>query len=175
MKKRNIFLVLLILVLSSCQSKKATDLKTTLEQKDRTAFNVMVGKNGPSERKLKCLIDGDFNGALKALEEEEQAFDKIIVEINALQTDDIKHGNELKAAAANYYTAVKELELSERLNIAQQQISLNKANAEKVRDAATHKQLQLSRDKLEMHKTVNKKEQLLAEAKKQFDLVNHLN
>lgn len=174
MKQKRILLAILILMMASCQSKKAANLKTVFEQKDRAVFNVMVGKNGPSDRKLACLTMGDYKCALREIDAEERAFDKIIGEINALRTGDIKHGNELKTAAANYYTAVKELEISERLTIAQQLISQDKANTEAVRDAATHKQLQLSKDKMEMHKIISKKEQLYADAKKLFNSANHL-
>jgi len=174
MIQRNFLLTLLILILTSCQSKKAVHLKTVLKQKERTIFNIMVGKNGPSERKLKCLIDGDFKCALLAIDEEERAFDKIIGEINALETGGTKCGNELKTATVSYYKAVKDLEVFDRLDIAQQQISQNKTNTEKVRDAAMHKQLQLSRDKLEVHKIINQKEQRLIEVQKQFNSANRL-
>nr|WP_276899229.1 hypothetical protein [Pedobacter kyonggii] len=134
----------------------------------------MLGKNGPNEQKLKCLIDGNFKCARQAISEEERAFDKIISEINALETGDIKYGNELKSATSNYYKAVKESEIFDRLVIAQQQISQNKANTEKIRDAAIHQQGQLSRKKLEMRKMINKKELVLATVQKQFNLLNHL-
>lgn len=174
MIQRNILLVMLILIVSSCQSKKAVHLKTVLEQKERIVFNIMLGKNGPNEQKLKCLIDGDFKCAKQAITEEERAFDKIISEINALETGGIKYGNELKLATSNYYRAVKEFEIFDRLVIAEQQISQNKATTEKIRDAAIRQQGQLSRNKLEMRKIIGKKEQLLAEIQKQFNLLNHL-
>jgi len=174
MISRNIYLVMLILIVSSCQSKKAVHLKTVLEQKERVVFNIMLGKNGPNEQKLKCLIDGDFKCAQQAITEEERAFDKIISEINSLETGDIKYGNELKSATSNYYKAVKEFEIFDRLVIAQQQISQNKTNTEKIRDAAIRQQGQLSRERLEMRKTISKKEQVLAEVQKQFKLLNHL-
>jgi hypothetical protein len=174
MVPRNILLVMLILIVSSCRSKKAVHLKTVLEQKERIVFNIMLGKNGPNERKLKCLVDGDFKCAQQAITEEERAFDKIISEINTLETGDIKYGNELKSATSNYYKAVKESEIFDRLVIARQQISQNKTNSEKIRDAAIHHQGQLLRNKLEMRKIVSKKEQVLAEVQKQFNLLNHL-
>ncbi|WP_157258157.1 hypothetical protein [Pedobacter ginsenosidimutans] len=171
---RNILLVMLILIVSSCQSKKAVHLKTVLEQKERVVFNILLGKNGPNEQKLKCLIDGDFKCAQKAITEAEQAFDKIISEINALETGDVKYGNELKSATSNYYKAVKESEIFDRLVIAQQQISQDKTNTEKIRDAAIHQQGQLLRNKLEMRKIISKKEQVLAKVQQQFNLLNHL-
>lgn len=174
MKPGNIFLAMLILVMASCQSKKAVHLKTVLELKKRTVFNIMLGKNGPNERKLKCLIDGNFKCAQQAITEKEKAFDKIISEINALETEDVKYGNKLKSATSNYYKAFKEGEIFDRLAIAQQEISQNKTNTEKVRNAAMHKQGELSRQKLEMRKIIIKKEQALAEAQKQFSLLNHL-
>ncbi|KRT14210.1 hypothetical protein ASU31_20600 [Pedobacter ginsenosidimutans] len=165
---------MLILIVSSCQSKKAVHLKTVLEQKERVVFNILLGKNGPNEQKLKCLIDGDFKCAQKAITEAEQAFDKIISEINALETGDVKYGNELKSATSNYYKAVKESEIFDRLVIAQQQISQDKTNTEKIRDAAIHQQGQLLRNKLEMRKIISKKEQVLAKVQQQFNLLNHL-
>ncbi|CAH0168846.1 MULTISPECIES: hypothetical protein [unclassified Pedobacter] len=171
---RNILFLVLILIVSSCQSEKAVHLKTVLEQKERVAFNIMLGKNGPNEQKLKCLIAGDFKCAQQAITKEEQAFDKIISEINSLETGDIKYGNELKLATDKYYKAVKEFEVFDRLIIAQQQISQNKTNTEKIRDAAIRQQGQLSRDKLKMRKIINKKEQVLAEVRKQFNLLNRL-
>ena len=174
MKPRNILFFMLILIVSACQSKKAVHLKTVLEQKERGIFNILLGKNGPNEQKLKCLIDGDFKCAQQAITEEERAFDKIISEINALETGGIKYGNELKSATSNYYKAFKESETFDRLIVAQQQISQNKTNTEKIRDAAIRQQGQLSREKLEMRKITSKKEQLLAEVKKQFNLLNHL-
>lgn len=171
---RNILLVMLILIVSSCQSKKAVHLKTVLEQKERVVFNIMLGKNGPNEQKLKCLINGDFKCAQQAITEEERAFDKIISEINALKTGDIKYGNELKSATSNYYKVVKESEIFDRVVIAQQQISQNKTNTEKIRNAAIRQLGQLLREKLEMRKIINKKEQVLAEVQKQFNLLNHL-
>lgn len=174
MISRNILLVMLILIVSSCQSKKAVHLKTVLKQKERVVFNIMLGKNGPNEQKLKCLINGDFKCAQQAITEEERAFDKIISEINALKTGDIKYGNELKSATSNYYKVVKESEIFDRIVIAQQQISQNKTNTEKIRDAAIRQLGQLLRGKLEMRKIINKKEQVLAEVQKQFNLLNHL-
>lgn len=43
-----------------------------------------------------------------------------------------------------------------------------------MQDAAIRQQGQLSIDKLEMRKIISKKEQVLAEVQKQFNLLNHL-
>lgn len=164
---------MLSFVIASCQSKNAVHLKTALEQKERTAFNILVGKKGPNERKLKCLIDGDFKCAQQAITEEEQAFDKIISEINALETGDIKYGNALKKAAVSYYKAVKQLEVFDRHEIIVQQQS-QKANTEQLRDSIIAKQGQLLKHKSEMRKVINNREKQLAEIQKQFNSVNRL-
>jgi hypothetical protein len=174
MRPINILLVMLIFVIASCQSKNAVHLKTALEQKERTAFNILVGKKGPNERKLKCLIDGDFKCAQQAITEKGQAFDKIISEINELETGGIKYGNELKTATCNYYKAVKQLEVFDRHEIIVQQQS-QKANTEQLRDSVIAKQGQLLKHKLEMRKVINNREKQLAEIQKQFNSVNHLN
>ena len=173
MIRRNILLVLLILSLISCQSKKAAHLNTVLGSAERAVFNIMVGKNGLNEKKLKCVIDGDFKCALQMVDEEEQAFNKIINNINAAETNDIKYGNALKKAAVSYYKAVKQLEVFDRHEIIVQQQS-QKANTEQLRDNATTKLGQLLNSRLEMRKLINKKEKQLAEIQKQFNSVNRL-
>jgi len=172
---RNILFILLIFGLTSCQSKKAAHLNTVLLQAERTVFNIMAGKNGPNEKKLECIINGDFKCALQAIDDKEQAFNKVINEINTVETNDIEYGNDLKKAAISYYDTVKQVEISERQEIALQQLSQDKTNKEEVRDSAMAKQLQLMNKKSEMRKLINKKETKLAEIQKQFNSVNHLN
>ncbi|MCX2492654.1 hypothetical protein OQX63_04170 [Pedobacter sp. PF22-3] len=135
----------------------------------------MAGKNGPNEKKLECIINGDFKCALQAIDEKEQAFNKVITEINTVETNDIEYGNDLKKAAISYYDTVKQVEISERQEIALQQLSQDKTNKVEVRDSAMAKQLQLMNKKSEMRKLINKKESKLAEIQKQFNSVNHLN
>ncbi|RLJ79629.1 hypothetical protein [Pedobacter alluvionis] len=173
MIKKNILLALLILSLISCQSKKAAHLNTVLKHADRAVFNMMVGKNGLNEKKLKCVIDGDFKCALQVVNEEERAFNQIINKINAAETNDIKYGNALKSAAISYYEAVKQLEVFDRHEIVVQQQS-QKANTEQLRDSVIAKQGQLLKHKLEMRTVINKKEKQFAEIQKQFNSVNNL-
>jgi hypothetical protein len=172
---RNILFTLLLFSLISCQSKKAVQLNTVLEHAERTVFNTMVGKNGANEKKLKCIIDGDFKCALQAIDDKEQAFNKVINEINAVETNGIEYGNALKKAAISYYDAVKQMEISDRQEIAIQQLSQDKTNTVQVRDSAMAKQRQLLNKKLEMRQLINKKESKFAEVQKQFNSVNHLN
>ncbi|WP_431292542.1 hypothetical protein [Pedobacter sp. P26] len=174
MIRRNILLALLILSLISCQSKKAKHLNTVLGSAERTVFNMMAGKNGLNEKKLKCVIDGDFKCALQVVDEEERAFNQIINKINAVETNDIKYGNALKKVAISYYEAVKQLEIFDRHEIAIQQLSQNKANTVQLRDNAIAKQGQLLKYKSEMHKLINKREKQLSEIQKRFNSVNHL-
>lgn len=172
---RNILLILLILGLSSCQSKRAAHLNTVLVHAERAVFNIIVGKNGPNEKKLKCIIKGDFECALQAIDDKEQAFNKVINEINALETKDVEYGNDLKKAAISYYDALKQMEISDRQEIALQQLSQDKKNTVGKRDSAMAKQQQLRNKKLEMRMLINKKESKFAEIKKQFNSVYHLN
>jgi len=173
MIRRNILLALL-LSLISCQSKKAAHLNTVLVSAERAVFNMMVGKNGLNEKKLKFVIDGDFKCALQMVDEKERSFNQIIKKINAAETSDIKYGNALKKAAISYYETIKQLEISDRQEITIQQLSQNKANTEQLRDSAIAKQGQLLKYKLEMRKLINKKEKQLSEIQKQFNSVNHL-
>ncbi len=175
MVQRNIFFTLLVCCLISCQSKKAVQLNTVLANSERAVFNIMVGKNGPNERKLKCIIAGDFKCALQAVNDKEHAFNQIINEINVVETSGIEHGNDLKKAAVNYYNALKQLEISDRREIALQQLSQDKNTTAQVRDQVLAGQRQLLNKKLEMRKLINKKENKLAEIQRQFNLVNHLN
>ncbi|MBE5318115.1 hypothetical protein IM793_03010 [Pedobacter sp. MR2016-19] len=108
------------------------------------------------------------------VDEEEQAFNKIINNINAAETNDIKYGNALKKAAVSYYEAVKQLEIFDRNEISIQQLTHNKAIKEQLRDSATTKLGQLLNSRLEIRKQINKKEKKLAEIQKQFNSVNHL-
>lgn len=117
------------------------------------AFNILVGKNGPNEQKLSCLIKQGFKCAIAAIARQEAAFDQLIKEITALKTDHIAEGNVLKKANISYYTAVKSLQTFERQEIAQQQISIDKTNSEKIRDEAIRKQGQLLKEKLKMYTT----------------------
>ncbi|SDG43512.1 hypothetical protein SAMN05421827_106210 [Pedobacter terrae] len=172
---RNILFILLIFGLTSCQSKKAIHLNTVLVRAERTVFNIMVGKNGPNEKKLQCLIDGNFKCALQAIDDKEQAFNAVINEINSVEINDIKYGNALKKAAISYYDAVKQVEISDRQEIVLQQLSQDKTNTVKVRDSAMAKQHQLLNKKQEMRQLISKKENKFAEIQKQFNSVNHLN
>jgi len=134
----------------------------------------MVGKNGPNERKHHCIIDDDFKCALQAVDDKERAFNTVINNINAVETNDIKYGDDLKKAAISYYNALKQFEISDRQEIALQQLSHDKTNTAQVRDSAMAKQLQLLNKKQEMRQLIDKKESKLAEIQKQFNSVNHL-
>lgn len=68
MKLNFIVVVFLLLGLSSCKPRKAIDLKEAIAQNERRLFGILLSKDSPKEKKLKCLINDDFNGALQAID-----------------------------------------------------------------------------------------------------------
>ncbi|WP_134145522.1 hypothetical protein [Flavobacterium sp. 270] len=77
----------LFITISSCVSSKASDFKESLAKSERQAFDIILGKEGFGEKKLKYLINNDYKGALVAVEQQAKEFDKIINDINMLSTD----------------------------------------------------------------------------------------
>ncbi|MBC9930182.1 hypothetical protein [Chitinophaga qingshengii] len=65
MKKLPLFL--LLIGLGACKPRKAIALKEAITQKERVAFNIIVGNDGAGEQKLHCLLKKDYPGALAAL------------------------------------------------------------------------------------------------------------
>lgn len=162
--------VLLLITLGSCKPQKAIELKAAIDQKERTVFNILAGKNGSEEKKLAFLIKDDYKSALAAVDQQEKEFDQLIKEIHALPTEGTKQGDELKAAAANYYNALKELHLFDRQEIVQREASLN-SEGEALR-AAQHKILELGRQKQVMFQKVYERESAFHQAMEKFNSVN---
>lgn len=162
----------LLVSLASCKSRKAIELKESIVQKERVAFNILVDKKGLASQKLECLIKDDYKGALAFLDQEEQAFNKLIKEIETLPAEGIKQGNELKTAAVNYYTALKELQIFDRQEIAQREAS-SQSKGEELQ-VALNKILQLNIQKEGMYKKLYEKEQAFSKALEKFSAVNSI-
>ncbi|NLR63487.1 hypothetical protein HGH92_04130 [Chitinophaga varians] len=160
-------IALLLTGLTACQPKKAIRLRAAILQKERTAFNILVGKGGAEEQKLQCLIKSDYQGALAALDREEKDFDRLIDSIKLLPATDIKQGEPLKAAAIDYYTALKTLQLFDRQEVSQQEIAHRLKGDEAM--AAHEKIYELSLQKQELYKKVYVKDSVFERTKEQFN------
>ncbi|MBC9914281.1 hypothetical protein [Chitinophaga varians] len=160
-------LVLLFISLAACKPKRAIQLREAIVQKERTALHILVGKQGAEEQKLQCLIKGDYPGALAALDREEKDFDRLIDSIKLLPADGIKQGEPLKAAAVDYYTALKELQLFDRQEVTQREIAHHLKGDEAM--AAHQKIYELDLQKQELYKKVYGKDTTLQRAKEQFN------
>ncbi|WP_123847708.1 hypothetical protein [Chitinophaga lutea] len=170
---RKLMLAAIVLIsLTSCKSRKAIDFQKALDQQERNASNVLVGKDGPAEEKLACLIKKDFKGALRAIDREQQAFNKIIGDISALPTAGIPQGDELKAASVSYYKAVRDLQGLDREEVTQREASYLTDTA-RVRQAQDSL-LQLSREKLNRHAIVREQGEVLYAARQKFRAANKL-
>lgn len=162
--------VFLLITLVSCKPQKAIELKTAIDQKERTVFNILAGKNGSEEKKLTFLVKDDYKNALAAVDQQEKEFNQLIREITDLPTTGIKQGDELKAAAVNYYDALKELHLFDRQEIVQREISFNSEG--EALQAAQKKIIELSRQKQAMFKKVYETESAFHEAMEKFNAAN---
>lgn len=158
--------ICLLIGLGACKPRKAIALKEAITQKERFAFNILVGDSSAEVQKLHCLIKSDYPGALAALDREEKDFNKLIDEIKSLPATDIKQGEELKTAAVDYYTELKTLQLFDRNEIKQRQLSVPLKGEEL--DAAQKKILELSIQKQGMYKKVYQRDSVLQQALKIF-------
>lgn len=163
---------LLLITLASCKSKRAIEFREAIVQKERVAFNILVGKSGPDEQKLECLVKEDYKGALAFLNKEEKEFDKLINDIETLPADGIQQGKELKRAAVNYYVALKELQIFDRAEITHREAAQHSEGDELW--AAQKKIIALNLQKQDMYKKVYEKEKALHEALIKFNEVNSL-
>lgn len=161
-----------MLGLASCQPKKAVALKDAISQKERIAFNMLVGKEGSENRKLGYFINGKYDSALAVIDQQENEFNELISELDALPVEGIKEGAALKDAAKNYYTTLKELQLLDRLVVANRKSGME-SKGEQL-DSINNQSLELSNRKLEMYKRVHEKEELLYEAQNKFNAANGL-
>ncbi|SKA41130.1 hypothetical protein SAMN04488128_105343 [Chitinophaga eiseniae] len=165
--KKPFIAVFLLISLAGCKPKKAIQLREALEQKNRTAFNIVAGEGGAEGQKLQCLIKGDYQGALAALDKEEKDFDRLIDSIKSLPVTGIKQGEPLKAAAVDYYTAVKALQLFDRNEITQREIA-RRMKGDSAMNA--HKKIyELSVQKQAMYKKVYEKDSVLQQAREKFN------
>lgn len=162
----------LLISLVSCKPRKAIEFKEAIVQKERTAFNILLDKNSTQEQKLVCLTKNDYKGALALVDQQEKEFNSLIKEIETLPADDIKQGNELKTAAVDYYVALKELHIYDRVEIAHLEASFSLKD-EELR-AAQNKILELSRQKQNMYKKVYEKERTFHQALEKFNSVNSI-
>ena len=165
-------IVFILLGLISCTPKKATDFKAEIVGKEQPAFDILLAKGGPEEEELTCLIKRDFKGALLAIDKQEEGFNTIIGQISSIPTDGVNNGPDLKKAATDYYTSLRDLHLFERKKIAQQEITFNK-NIEAARKAED-KLFELSQEQLLMSKKTQEKKGYLQYELQQFDKANKL-
>lgn len=172
MKQPIAIVIFLLTSLCSCKPRKAIEFKAVIDQKEHAALNILVTEGGPGEEKLNCLIKNDFKGAYRAIDKEEQAFNQIIKEITALSTDGISQGAELKTAALNFYTSLRDLQLFDRQEIAAQEAS-HDTNPEKIKNAQDQ-QIKLSEEKLKMNGEVREKNDLLHKAGEEFNKAHDL-
>jgi hypothetical protein len=158
--------------MSSCESSKAIDFKKSLAQSERKAFDIILGKEGSGEKKLKYLTEDNFKGALAAVDQQATDFDKLIDDIKKLSTNNIPEAESLKMASIAYYQALKELHTFDRKEIAQQElvVTLKKDENKKANDNL----IALAKEKKLLYATVYKKEALLHTAAEKFNTANGL-
>jgi len=172
MKQQIFIIIFLLTVLTSCKSKKAVEFRDVIAKQERVAFNILVGEGGAEEEKLHCLIKKDFKGALVAVDKIEQGFNNIIKTIEALPTEGVKQGDELKKSAIDYYSGLRDMKNREREEIAQQEAGYDK-DSEKASRA--HEQLlELNKEQLVMSGKVREKDEKLHHTLQQFEEVNNL-
>lgn len=162
--------VFLLISFTSCKSREAIEFREAIVQKERVASNMLLGKNGLESRKLDHLIKNDYKGALALVDKQEEGFNKLIKEIETLPADGIKQGNELKTAAADYYIALKELHLFDRVEITHREASLHMEG--ETLQAAQNKSLQLTLQKLDMYKKVYEKDSVFYHSLEKFNSAN---
>ncbi|MBF4486343.1 hypothetical protein [Flavobacterium sp. CSZ] len=160
----------LFVTINSCQSSKAIDFKESLEESQRRASEIILGKEGPGEKKLKCLQKDDYKGALRALELENKEFNRLITHIKKLSTEGIPEGKPLKTAALEYYESLKELHVFDRKEIEQQALLRTLKNNQL--NNAQNNILALAKQKKMLYATVYQKEALLRTAIGDFETAN---
>ncbi|SFD99179.1 DUF2461 domain-containing protein [Flavobacterium phragmitis] len=164
--------VLLIITMSSCKSSKATDFMELLDQSERRAFAIVVGKNGSGEKKLEYLEKDDFKGAAMAVDQQAVEFDKLITDIKKLSTDGIQEGEQLKTASIEYYKALKELHIFDKKEIEQQALLQTVKNDELKN--VQNKLMVLLQQKKALYNSVYEKEAFLNSASEAFKVANGL-
>ena len=160
----------LFIITSSCGSSNAADFKELTNQWERRAFEITIGKEGPGEKKLNCLVKEDYKGALVAIDQQRKEFDLLIDDIRKLSTDGIPKGESLKNASLEYYKSLKELHLFDQKEIEQQEI-LRTLKNNKLKTGLNNL-MTLARQKKMLYTAVYEKEALLHTATENFDAVN---
>lgn len=170
MKIKIFLLAFVLLVINSCKSPKAAEFRESITQKERVAFQIILGKDGPESKKLSYLVKSDFKGAMAAVDEQAREFDKLIKGIKTLSSNGIKEGEPLKVAAINYYRSLKELHFFEHKEIAQQSI-ISKLDDNDLK-MAQDELIDLARQKKLLYTKVYENEHLLSAALDKFDVAN---
>ena len=164
--------VFLFITMSSCKSSKAVDFKGSLDQSERKAFDIIVGKNGSGEKKLEYLVKEDYASAIKTVDQQSKEFDLLIADISKLSTDGISEAEPLKTASLEYYQALKELHGFNKKEIEQQAL-LKTAKDTELKNAQ-NKLIALAHQKKTLYNVVYKKEALLHNAYEVFRNANGL-
>ncbi|MBZ4033741.1 hypothetical protein K6T82_03125 [Flavobacterium sp. 17A] len=160
----------LFVTISSCKSSKAADFNDSLVRAERRAFEIIVGKEGSGEKKLKYLEKDDYKNALKTVDQQAKEFDSLIADIQKLSTDGIPEGEQLKTASLAYYQSLKELHVYDRKEIEQQAL-LRSLKDDELKNAQD-KLLTLARQKKTLYNAVYEKEALLHTASEAFKTAN---
>lgn len=165
-----IILSFFLIGLASCKPRKAMEFKEAIMQKERVAFNILVGKNGSESKKLDFLIQGKYDEALATVNKQEKEFNDLIKDIEVMPTEGFKQGNELKAAAIHYYAAVKELQVFDSKSIINQKAT--RIAKGKTLDSLLKGSLEISLQKQEIYKKVHEGEEALYNALNKFNSAN---
>ncbi|WP_281233285.1 hypothetical protein [Flavobacterium gelatinilyticum] len=173
MRRFGIFLTsFLFIIISSCKSSRAADFKESLDQSERRAFEIIVGKEGSGEEKLKYLEKEDYKGAIKAVEQQAVEFDALIAAIRKLSSEGVPEGESLKTASVEYYQALKALNVFDKKEIEQQALLKTLKNNESKN--ASDSLMTLTRQKKQLYNAVYEKEARLHTAAESFKAANGL-
>lgn len=118
------------------------------------------------------MINKDFKGAQAAVDKIEKGLNNIVKTIEALPAEGVKEGDELKKAAVDYYTALRDLKTMERKEIVQREAAYDK-DKEKA-SIALNRLLELNKEQLTMSGMVSEKGAVLHNTLQQFNEINNL-
>lgn len=162
--------VLFLLSLAGCKPQKAIDFKASILHLEDSAKNIVLAKESIEEKKLQYLIKHDFKGAMLAVQKEEQAFNDLLKEIQAIPADGIKLGDSVKIAATEYYTILRDVFTHDKKEIPFRELAY--ASNPQTVSMANDRLLELTKEKLKLHEIVNQKDEALQNALKRFSTVN---
>ncbi|MGC5745629.1 hypothetical protein [Chryseobacterium sp. NFX27] len=168
--RANIILIILMCSLLGCKSPEAGKFREEIVKNERIAFNIVLSKDSYDEQKLESLIKNDFKGALVAVDKQSKQFDSLIQHIKGLPAENIAEGPQLKEAAINYYTALKDLHYFDRKEIEQQEVIF--LGKDKYSSTSSNRLIELARQKKRLYEKVYQQEDLLKKAFTKFDLAN---